>query len=289
MTSVSVTSTGRRRTLVEGDLPLTEEDFERIAALLYQDSGITLQKGKAALVYSRLAKRLRQIGVDSFRDYCELLASERGLGERKAMLVALTTNVTRFFREPHHFDHLRERLGTQAAKVSAGARLRIWSAGCSTGEEPYSIALTLLSVLPEAERLDVKILASDIDSNVVATARAGVYSDSQIETIPAQLRARWMERMDEGRWRMTDAVKNLISFKELNLMGHWPMRQGFDAIFCRNVAIYFDEPTQEKLWSRFGDKLEKGGRLYIGHSERVGLSRFTSDGLTVYRLAGEPS
>jgi chemotaxis protein methyltransferase CheR len=273
--------------LVSGEFPLTAQDFQRIAQILHADSGIRLREGRAALVYSRLGKRLRALGLQSFRDYCELVAGADGLDERRAMLAALTTNVTRFFREPHHFDHLKVQLnGALANRVRAGGRLRLWSAGCSTGEEPYSIAMTLLSVFPNALDLDIRILATDIDPNVVATAREGNYSADNLEQLPSQQRNLVIQNRSSDQIRMSDDLKALISFGELNLMGDWPMKGKFDFIFCRNVAIYFDDVTQERLWGRFGDKLHSHGRLYIGHSERIAdQKKFQPDGQTVYKHA----
>jgi chemotaxis protein methyltransferase CheR len=281
----------RQDVIVEGEFAFTGDDFSRIASILYDTAGIALPESKATLVYSRLAKRLRTLGLESFHEYCALLGSSDGLDERQSMLAALTTNVTRFFREPHHFDHLRENvIAPMANALRRGARLRIWSAGCSTGQEPYSIALTVLSVIPEAPQLDVRILATDIDPNVIRTAREGVYADELVEPIPAALRNQWLERdaQDRKQWSMGAAPRALVTFNELNLMGSWPMKGKFETIFCRNVVIYFDEPTQEKIWSRFASCLQPGARLYVGHSERVGYagSPFLNDGLTSYRLPG---
>lgn len=279
----------RHDALVEGEFPFTRDDFRRIAALLHAMAGITLVESKATLVYSRVAKRLRALRLTSFSDYCDLVAGDQGLEERQAMLAALTTNVTRFFREPHHFEHLRTRvLEPLADAVRAGRRLRIWSAGCSSGQEPYSIAMTVLDVLPDAPRLDVRILATDIDPNVVATAREAVYAEELIEPIPAPQRSRWLERRPDGDWAVNSAARSLVTARELNLMEPWPMKGPFDAIFCRNVVIYFDEPTQERMWNRFAPLLSPGGRLYVGHSERVAFagSRFVTDGLTTYRAPG---
>jgi chemotaxis protein methyltransferase CheR len=263
------------------------KEFRRIAAALYQDSGIHLPDGKASLVYSRLAKRLRALGMESFRDYCDLITSDEGLDERQAMLSALTTNVTRFFREPHHFTDLASHFRSKLLDVAKrGGKVRIWSAGCSSGEEPYSIALTLLAEAPDAARHDIRILASDIDPKIVAKARAGVYSAEAVSPAPAAARERWMDRLPNGDFSMGDDVRALVSFRELNLMAPWPMKGPFQVIFCRNVAIYFDEPTQERLWDRYGDLLTPDGRLYIGHSERVGSARFKTDGMTTYSLAG---
>jgi chemotaxis protein methyltransferase CheR len=301
MTNAVRSRDGRGQTLVEGEFLFTNEDFSAIARMLYDDAGIALTESKASLVYSRLAKRLRALGIESFQDYCRLVAGAgaEGVSERQNMLAALTTNVTRFFREPHHFEHLRTKvLPDLVNRARARGRVRIWSAGCSTGQEPYSIALTLLDLLPEAAGLDVRILATDIDPNVVATGRAAVYSNEAVQPVPASLRDRWMVRVRDnylggdrggGRdaWGAGEEMRRLVAFRELNLMGSWPMKGRFDAIFCRNVVIYFDEPTQARIWTRFAPLLNPGGRLYVGHSERVtDMDRFETDGLTTYRLRG---
>ena len=280
---------GSGRALVEGEFLFTSDDFTAIARMLHDDAGIALSESKASLVYSRLAKRLRTLGIESFRDYCRLVAGAEGLGERQNMLAALTTNVTRFFREPHHFEHLRDKvLPHHVQRARAGGRVRIWSAGCSSGQEPFSIALTVLEALPEAASLDLRILATDIDPNMVATGRAAVYSDEAVRPVPAALRERWMVRVSErGRpaWGAGEEMRGLVAFRELNLMAAWPMKGRFDAIFCRNVVIYFDEPTQARVWSRFAPLLNPGGRLYVGHSERVSdMTYFETDGLTTYRV-----
>lgn len=288
-TAVRSTAGERQKAMVEGEFLFTNDDFLSIARMLYDDAGIALSESKASLVYSRLAKRLRALGLESFRDYCHFVAGSQGVSERQNMLAALTTNVTRYFREPHHFEHLKTRvLPELAARAKARGRVRIWSAGCSTGQEPYSIALTMLEVLPDAAQYDVRILATDIDPNVVATGRAGVYSNEAVQPVPAALRDRWMVRVKDGArdaWGTGEEMRRLVSFRELNLMGNWPMKGRFDAIFCRNVVIYFDEPTQARIWSRFAPLLTPGGRLYVGHSERVtDMAKFETDGLTTYRL-----
>lgn len=269
--------------LVAGEFHFTMEDFRDIAAMLYADSGIHLPEAKATLVYSRLAKRLRILGVDTFSEYRALLHNSEGSDERSALLSALTTNVTRFFREPHHFDALRKQVRDVLAPAAAsGGRIRLWSAGCSLGHEPYSMAMSVLAELPNANELDVRILATDIDPQVVERARAGVYSIEDVEPVPADLASRWVTRQG-SEVRMADPVRRLISFGVLNLHAQWPMKGAFDAIFCRNVAIYFDDATQARLWSRFAERLTRDGRLYIGHSERAECPRLTTDGLTVYR------
>jgi chemotaxis protein methyltransferase CheR len=283
------TSTMRQaeRSIVGGEFPFTDQDFKQIAAMLYADAGLALPESKATLVYSRLAKRLRALGLESFREYCKLVSETEGFSERRNMLAALTTNVTRFFREPHHFEHLKtEVLPKLLQSARQGGRVRIWSAACSTGQEPYSIALTILSLMPDAPEYDIRILATDIDPNVVITARRGVYPQNEVAPIPADLARRWMEPRDGGALEAGEAMRELVAFRELNLIGQWPMKGRFDAIFCRNVVIYFDEPTQQRIWGRFRGLLQPNGRLYVGHSERVTDDGFRSDGLTTYALTG---
>lgn len=271
----------------EGEFPFTASDFRAIADLLYAASGIHLADAKAPLVYSRIAKRVRKLGLNSFRTYCDLLRSDPDHPEHAAMLSALTTNVTRFFREPHHFEHMAaELLPPLIARAKSGGRVRLWSAGCSAGHEPYSMAMTLLDAFPDAARHDIRILATDIDPLVVEHARRGIYNDGDVEPIAAGLRSKFMARTSAGAWQVTPALAEMLSFGSLNLMEVWPMRGKFDAIFCRNVAIYFDEPTQTRLFTRFADRLTPEGRLYIGHSERSLIPQLTSAGLTIYRLKG---
>ncbi|MBN9481181.1 MAG: protein-glutamate O-methyltransferase [Bordetella sp.] len=266
-----MTTVAGRGVLVEGEFVFTAEDFRHIAQTLHAHAGIALSEGKAALVYSRLAKRLRLLGLRSFRDYCALIEGAQGVDERQAMMAALTTNVTRFYREPHHFDHLRDKvMPGLAAKARAGGRVRLWSAACSNGQEPYSMALTVLDVLPEAADLDVRILATDIDPNMVADGAAGVYSEDLLAPVPAASRKHFAPAAGApGRFSADATLRRLVTFKELNLIGDWPMRGRFDVIFCRNVVIYFDDETQERVWNRFTPILNPGGVLYIGHSERV--------------------
>lgn len=277
----------RRAQLVDGEFLFTAEDFRTIAATLHAAAGIALPDSKATLVYSRLAKRLRALGLESFRDYCALVTGADGLDERQQMIVALTTNVTRFFREPHHFDHLKEQLlPPLLANARRGGAVRIWSAGCSNGQEPYSIALTILSLMPDAPDYDIKILATDIDIQMLAEARAGLYSSQVIAPVPGEMRARWFEREGDN-WRASEPLRRLITFNELNLIGDWPMRRQFQAIFCRNVVIYFEEETQSKVFNRFMPLMSPDARLYIGHSERVcgpAADRLETDGVTTYRL-----
>jgi chemotaxis protein methyltransferase CheR len=275
-------------TLVAGaEFPFTARNFTAIATLMHQDTGISLHDNKANLVYSRLAKRLRTLGLENFDAYCELIASPAGIEERQTMIAALTTNVTRFFREPHHFEHLKtEILPRLVSGLKAGKKIRLWSAACSSGQEPYSMALTILSVLPDAARHDIKILATDIDPNMIAAGTAGFYDKAALEPVPQAMVSRWFSPLPDGRIQAGPDLRALVSFKKLNLIGEWPMRQSFAAIFCRNVVIYFENDTQAKIWSRMTPLLEPDGALYIGHSERVtgpAEAQLRSDGITTYR------
>lgn len=287
-------SQARARSLIDGgEYCLTAEDFRRISAMIHADAGISMPAHKATLVYSRLAKRLRILGLKDFSEYCALVASAEGSGERQEMLAALTTNVTRFYREPHHFEHLRTQiLPPLIASARKGGRVRLWSAACSSGQEPYSIALTVLSLLPDAAQRDIRILATDIDPNMIAIGKSGLYDRSAIEPVPSDLRQRWFAPVegDRGMVRIADQARALVEFRRLNLIGEWPMRGTFQAIFCRNVAIYFDDPTQGKIWSRMVTLLDPAGALYIGHSERVSgpaERKLRSDGITTYRPRSE--
>ncbi|MBP0614157.1 CheR family methyltransferase [Jiella mangrovi] len=274
---------------------MTDGDFATIAKLLYEDAGIYLADTKATFVYSRLSKRLRALGLQSFKDYCALVQNSANASERMTMLASLTTNVTHFFREQHHFDYLRNvLLPPLLDDAKRGGRVRIWSAGCSIGHEPYSIAMTILSLMPNAAEYDVRILASDIDPTVVTTGRTGVYGASALESIPMDLRRKWFRPSasdgsagngaTEMLYEVADPLRDLVAFRELNLNGEWPMRGQFDAIFCRNVTIYFDQPTRERVWKRFVERLLPHGVLFIGHSERV-----TGPALEVVEFQGNTS
>jgi len=277
--------------LIAGDFEMSDRDFKDIAAMLYADAGIYMPESKTTLVYSRLVKRLRALHLESFREYCDLVGSPDGSGERLEMLSALTTNVTRFFREPHHFEHLGAHvLPPLLESARHGGRVRLWSAACSTGPEPYSMALTVLGQEPNAASLDIRILASDIDPRVVEEGRRGLYPAAALADAPVALRKRYFAGVggDERRGlQASEELRRLVVFRTLNLNGAWPMPGKFNVIFCRNVVIYFDEQTQQTVWSKFASKLTPGGTLYIGHSERVtgpAAARFVSDGVTAYRL-----
>ena len=279
--------------LGSSEFAMTDRDFKDIAAMLYADAGIYMPASKTTLVYSRLVKRLRALNLESFREYCDLVGSPQGSHERLEMLSALTTNVTRFFREPHHFEHLSAHVLPPLLELARrGGRVRLWSAACSTGPEPYSMALTVLGLEPNAASLDVRILASDIDPRVVEEGRRGVYPAAALAETPVALRKGHFTAIggdDRRGLQASEELRRLVVFRTLNLNGAWPMPGKFHAIFCRNVVIYFDDQTQQAVWSKFAGKLERGGVLYIGHSERVtgpAAARFVSDGVTAYRLKG---
>jgi chemotaxis protein methyltransferase CheR len=277
-----VSATKEAPALVPGEYLLTMADFRQIAAILHDDAGISLSESKAALVYARLAKRLRALGLSSFRDYCALVSSGNAVDERQKLVAALTTNVTKFFREKHHFEHLQKTvLPVLIDRARKGGQVRIWSAGCSNGQEAYSAALVILQMMPDVLDCNFKILASDIDPNMIAEGRAGLYGDVAVEDVPAELRNRWLRKVP-------DEARELVAFRELNLFARWPMKRPFDVIFCRNVAIYFDKEKQADLWARFAGTLLPGGTLYIGHSERIAgpaTNIFANDGITTWRRA----
>ena len=265
-------------------------DFQFLRTFVYQHCGIALSEQKHQLVQGRLARRLRALGLKDFGAYCELLRSdpERELGE---LASAISTNVTAFFREVHHFEALANEMLPQwlEQKRREGDRLRIWSAGCSSGEEPYSLAMVLAEALERCDRpIDAKILATDLSPAALAAAQKGVYPVERLEGVSAERRKRWFLR-GEGEYAGLASVhpklRALTTILPLNLLHEWPMQGPFDAIFCRNVVIYFDQPTKQKLFQRFARLLPAGGPLFLGHSESMhGLSdEFELIGRTIYR------
>ena len=274
----------------EREFAFTDEDFAYLGELVTSHTGITLGGHKRQLVYGRLTRRLRQLGLTEFAQYCRYLDQhlDAELGE---LVNAITTNLTSFFRENHHFEHLAQHaLPDRLARGGPNRRLRLWSAGCSTGEEPYSIAMTLAETMgTELALWDVRLLATDIDTQVLARAASGIYDDERIEGISAAHQRRWFRRgtgPNQGKVKVDDALRELIVFNQLNLMDSvWPMRGPFDIIFCRNVVIYFDKPTQKRLFDRYADLLAPGGYLYVGHSESLHgtSSRFKLIGRTIYQ------
>lgn len=283
----AVTAAGRPAQGTTAAYAFSDADFQVIARRAQADFGLHLTAAKKDLVYSRLTKRLRQLGLADFASYCRLIEAQGGEDERMQMLSALTTNVTHFFREEHHFRTLREQaLPPLIAAARAGGRVRLWSAGCSAGQEPYSLAFTVLQMCPDAARHDIRILATDVDPVIIGRAMAGIYDDDELKSLPEAVRAQHVVQTGDGKVSIGDKARALVSFAELNLMQDWPIKGPFDVIFCRNVAIYFDKDTQSRLWGRFADLLPVGGYLCIGHSERVAgpaLDRLENTGVTTYR------
>ncbi|MAW78884.1 MAG: chemotaxis protein [Parvularcula sp.] len=276
-----------------GELQYTDADFRRIAAILMEDAGIALPASKSPLVYSRLAKRLRALRLKSFKEYCNFVQSDEGTSERREMMTALTTNVTHFFREPHHYEELKTRVAPSLLeRARRGERIRIWSAGSSTGQEIYSVAMTLLDMEPELAKYDFKLLATDIDPKVLEKGREGLYSNAVMANVSDAFRSRFFKKIDgpiEPSWQIRPEVRSLVSFKELNLHRPFPMRGPFDVIFCRNVVIYFEKSMEEAVWSRFNTVLAPGGYLFVGHSERVSgpaANTLRTCGVTAYKKQG---
>jgi len=271
-------------------LEMSEVDFKAIADIAYKEAGLVFLPEKVSLVRSRINRRLRKLRINSFSEYTAFVTSDQGREERRIMISSLTTNVSNFFRESHHFDILREQtLPPLLARARAGGRVRLWSAGCSTGQEPYSMAMTLLDVAPDALKLDIKILATDIDPNVIATAKQGFYDSQAAQDISLPLQEKFLTPAKNGvrdGFLVSKQLQNLISFRELNLLRPWPITKSFDAIFCRNVVIYFDESTQMALWPRFEAATAPDGWLFVGHSERLSdklETEFITVGPTTYR------
>jgi chemotaxis protein methyltransferase CheR len=263
-------------------------DFHAIAELVYGEAGIVLAEGKAMLVYSRVAPLVRRTGAGTFAAY---IARVRADGDERARMVsALTTNHTFFYREAHHFEHFARTVRPElAARLGAGQPIRIWSAGCSSGEETWSLVMTLLG--PERQaglalaRRNLRLLASDIADHALTKAEAATYPARDMAPIPDALRSTWTRPSGESL-TVADEARAFVRFRYLNLQGDWPIRGRFQVIFCRNVMIYFDNPTKERLVARFANALEPGGHLYIGHSERVtGPAAALLDpvGPTIYR------
>jgi chemotaxis protein methyltransferase CheR len=267
------------------EFEFSDADFRALAKIAYDHAGITLPEAKKNLLYGRLSRRLRTLGMSTFEDYRRHLADNAG-EELEQFINALSTNHTKFFREQHHFDHFSSQVVTPfMAANKAGGRLRIWSAGCSSGEEPHTIALILNAEITNVARRDVRILATDIDTEVLRRASLGVFPAEAVEAVPPKYRGAMSKVENDDKVAINGDVCSLITFGRLNLMNDWPVRGPFDAIFCRNVMIYFDQPTKAKLVERFTDLLRIGGWLYIGHSESLIGShpRLKLSGRTIYR------
>lgn len=266
------------------------EAIDAVSHLVRERAGIVLGPGKRSLVEARLLRLMRRHGLTDASALRDLLSLPQNEDLRRAIVESMTTNVTAFFREPAHFDALAEAIPSWQAKLRAGGRIRLWSAGCASGEEAYSMAATLLHHWPDCARADLRILATDLSSAMIRKARAGIYPAGDLPENPALHRV-LSPTADRDSLSVSPEARRLIRFETLNLLGDWPFRGRFDAIFCRNVVIYFDEPTRERLWLRFAAQMEPGGMLCLGHAERIDEARqpqFERCGITRYRRSGAP-
>jgi len=270
----------------EFELELRDTDFHWLRETASQHSGIVLPEAKRNMIYSRLKRRLRALGLNSFSEYRKLL-SQKDSPEFGEFINALTTNLTAFFREKHHFEHLARVAAPDLQARFRKEPLRVWSAGCSTGEEPYSIAMTLLEACPPASG-GLSIVATDLDTKVLAHAAAGVYDNERLEPISLEYRRRYLERgagAFAGSFRVREKVQARMKFSQLNLTANWRHDAPLHVIFCRNVIIYFDQPRKRLLFDQMADQLVPGGYLYIGHAETLFQisDRFEACGQTIYR------
>lgn len=268
------------------EFEFSEKDFKYIRDLISDRTGIVLAEHKVDMVYGRLSRRLRELRLNSFNEYLSSLESSEQ--ELIHFVNALTTNLTAFFREKHHFEFMTSELLPALIKNKTNKRLRIWSAGCSSGEEPYTIAMTVRSLIPDNRGWDAKVLATDLDSNMVRKARDGVYTEERVNGLTKDQMKKWVSKGrgdNSSMVKMSDDLRDMITFKQLNLMHEWPMKGPFDIIFCRNVLIYFNKETQAMLFDRYADMLAPNGYLFIGHSESMYkiCDRFKLLGKTIYK------
>ena len=272
----------------EKEFHFSDKEFKFISKLVGERTGIVLSDAKRQMVYGRLSRRLRQLKLTKFADYCDILTSGHE-DELIEFTNAITTNLTAFFRENHHFEFLKETVLPEVIRNNAHTkRLRIWSAGCSSGEEPYSIAMCVREALPKPAGWDVKILATDLDSNMVQRGKNGIYTAERVEGLTPARMKKWVKRgngENADKVRMSEELRDLITFKELNLMEGWPIKGPFDFMFCRNVVIYFNKDTQRILFDRYADLLAPKAHLFIGHSESLNKvsDRFNLLGKTIYQ------
>ncbi len=269
------------------EFEFTSDDFDYLRGIVTKTTGIVAPDDKYTMYYSRLARRLRSLGLADFAAYREYLKANQET-ESIELVNAVTTNLTSFFREKHHFDYIRETLIPEKIR-SNDRQINVWSAGCSTGEEPYTIAMTLLQAIPDPKHWDIKILATDIDSNVLKTGSTGVYDAGRVADLDIGLLRRYFKKgsgQNAGKVKVTSDLNQLIQFKQLNLLHDWPMRDKMDYIFCRNVVIYFDKETKASLVDRFANQLQDQGILFMGHSESLYKTsdRFNLLGKTIYQL-----
>ena len=284
---MSLKSLRKHVDLKSKEFPFTDKDFIFIQNLVSERTGIVLSDIKREMVYGRIARRIRKLSVKDFNEYCSLLKS----GHEQELIEftnAITTNLTSFFREPHHFEYLKNTLLPELKAKKNDNKIRVWSAGCSSGEEPYSIAMTLRDYFPSNSGWDIKILATDLDSNMLESAAKGIYKEERVTGIDKSHLKKWFRKgkgVMNGKVKVCNEIQNMISFKQLNLMHDWPFKNQFDFMFCRNVVIYFNKETQKELFNRYAEVLVPDASLFIGHSESLHkvTDRFKSLGNTIYR------
>ena len=273
----------------EREFDFTNADFEKIRVFVKSETGIKLSDGKKNMVYGRLSRRLRQVGLSRFSEYFDLVTGNEAADERGQFINAITTNLTSFFREEHHFDYLKNEVVPRLMQENGvSKKIRIWSAGCSTGEEPYSIAIALYESIPNIEKWDIRILATDLDTNVLAHGEQGIYDIERISALSPARKSTWFLKGkggNSGSVKVDPRLQSLITFRQLNLMGAWPMKGPFDFMFCRNVVIYFDKDTQKILFDRYANLLTADANLFLGHSESMHnvCDRFGLIGNTIYQ------
>lgn len=273
------------------ELEFTDADFKSVRDLVRKNTGISLSEAKRDMVYSRLVRRLRELNLQRFSDYLALVCGDGADDELIQFTNAITTNLTSFFREGHHFEYLAETVLPELMRQNADVRkIRIWCCAASTGEEPYSIAMVVKEVIPKNSGWDVKILATDLDTNVLATAEKGIYPVDRIKDIPAHRQRRFFLKgggKQQGHVRIRPELQQIITYKKLNLMDQWPLSGPIDIIFCRNVVIYFTKDTQKVLLERFTKLVAPGAHLFMGHSESLNnvTDKFQLLGRTIYRFA----
>lgn len=265
----------------------TEKNFEFIRKFVLERTGINFTENKKDLIYGRVARRIRSLGLNSFDQYCDLLRSDTN-AELEQFTNAITTNLTSFFREKHHFDFLKDTIIPEFLKDKNRNVLRIWSAGCSTGEEAYSIAITVKQHVPENRLKDIKILATDLDSNVVQQAVNGIYDKDRIGNLDHSIVKKNFKKgigTQTGNIKVSDDLSSMIEFKQQNLMEKWSIKENMDVVFCRNVVIYFNKETQIKLFNKFSKHMTDKSYLFIGHSETLHntCDHFELKEKTIYR------
>ena len=278
-----------QRDIQDKEFHYTKNHFDAIRALVFEHTGISMADTKSELIYSRLSRRLRKLNLDSFDDYCDLIRRGENKEEIGHFVNSVTTNLTSFFREKHHFEFVTNEVIPKLLHTNQNTKkIRIWSAGCSTGKEPYSIAIAIKESVVNLSNWDVKILATDIDTDVLSKAKNGIYSMNEIDGLEEEHLSRWFKQKKVGNETKEiiakDELKNMITFKPLNLMHEWPMKGPFDVIFCRNVVIYFNKQTQKTLFARIAQKMASGSNLILGHSESLlnVNDDFTLLGKTIY-------